>query len=165
MTVAEKTKEYRAYILDHKSNVSTAWHFLRNRAVTDPLLIATVDSLIAIHDDSKFSDEEFEPYRKFFFPVSPSEKSYENFRPAWFHHFSNNPHHFEYWIGDDGTFKSTFSERQPYLVEMVCDWMAMGMHFGNTAIGWYSSRKDKIRLAPEDRAFVESLLSFESNGA
>jgi hypothetical protein len=161
MSALEKAEAYRVYILDHQAQVAIAWARLKNRAITDPALIATVDSLVATHDASKFSDEEFEPYRRFFFPVSPDEKCYQNFRPAWIHHFTHNPHHFEHWINDDSTFKGSFHERQPYLVEMVCDWMAMGVQFGNTAADWYSSRKDKIHLAPDDRSFVESLLAFE----
>jgi hypothetical protein len=157
----QKAEEYRAYVRQHKANVIAAWSRLRNRAVTDPALITKVDIRVPMHDDSKFSDEEFEPYRKFFFPVSPTEKRYEDFRPAWVHHYSNNPHHFEYWANKDGSFKSAFSERQPYLVEMVCDWMAMGLQFGNTALEWYLSRKGKIALAAEDRSFVEFLLQFE----
>jgi hypothetical protein len=86
----------------------------------------------------------------------------KRFRHAWVHHYTNNPHHHEYWANPDGSFKSTFNERKPYLVEMVCDWIAMGMAQGGTARDWYSTKKNKIRLAAEDRQFVESLLACEA---
>jgi hypothetical protein len=155
--IAAKEEQYREYVRDHQRNVTAAWLRLRGRAVTCPTLIATVDRLVAIHDDSKFSPEEFDPYRRFFYPAYPDEKSHEEFRWAFAVHWSRNPHHPEFWVDR----RSEFADRQPYLVEMVCDWMAMGMHFGNLARDWYHQRKTKIRLPDADRAFIEGLLAFE----
>ena len=44
------------------------------------------------------------------------------------------------------------------LAEMICDWIAMSMVFGNTALSYYEENKEKINLAPETRLRLEAVL-------
>lgn len=92
-------------------------------------------------------------------------------------HYSRNDHHWEHWISPSSNssnfnnqnfniqdVQNTFildrgDKRIETLVEMICDWMAMGMNFGNTAKQYYDSNKEKIRLNSDDREFVEMILN------
>lgn len=80
----------------------------------------------AVHDNSKFSPEEFEPYDKLFpelqkYPYgSPELKAvYKQLGPALKHHVTSNRHHPEYF-GEDGINGMNLID----VLEMVCDWMA-----------------------------------------
>src|SRR5258708_1234461 len=85
----------------------------------------------AVHDNSKFSPEEFELYDKLFpelqkYPYgSPELKAvYKQLGPALQHHLQVNRHHPEYFEfeveGINGISQMTLID----LIEMVCDWMA-----------------------------------------
>jgi len=80
----------------------------------------------AVHDNSKFLPEEFEPYDKAFPDLqkyaygSPELKAvYAQIKPALKHHFSVNRHHPEYF-GESGINGMNLID----VLEMVCDWMA-----------------------------------------
>ena len=100
--------------------------------------------------------EEFDAYRKNYYPVNEEEKELnkEDFEKAWKHHYENNPHHPEYWIKDG---VPTDMEIE-YIVEMACDWIAMSIKLNNRAIDWYTDNKDNIKLHDETRKFVEKAL-------
>ena len=79
----------------------------------------------AVHDNSKFSPEEFEPYDKLFPELqkyaygSPELKAvYKQLGPALNHHLKVNRHHPEYH--EDGINDMNLID----VLEMVCDWMA-----------------------------------------
>jgi hypothetical protein len=79
----------------------------------------------AIHDNSKFSEQEFEAYEEAFPELqkyaygSPEFKAaLDTIQPAIAHHYAANDHHpehFEQGINDMNLVQ---------LVEMVCDWLA-----------------------------------------
>ena len=81
--IAEKRQEYLAYIKEHIDNVKHAWEnmisipeiqeFLSGFENSRQLIAITADN-IKVHDQSKYSDEEFEPYRINYFPVNEEEK-------------------------------------------------------------------------------------------
>ena len=57
------------------------------------------------HDQSKWSDEEFKPYAKFFSSKGAKVEDpnvTNDFIAAWLHHIHHNPHHWQYWIFPDG---------------------------------------------------------------
>ncbi len=78
-----------------------------------------------VHDNSKFSPEEYEPYDKAFpefkkhaFGSEGMKAVYESISPALDHHFDLNRHHPEYFkSGIDGM-------NLIDVIEMVCDWLA-----------------------------------------
>ena len=79
----------------------------------------------AIHDNSKFEPEEFEPYDRLFPELqkyaygSPELKAiYEQLGPALQHHLKVNRHHPEYH--ERGINDMNLID----VLEMVCDWMA-----------------------------------------
>ena len=61
------------YLAEHKKNVQKAWDELKNATMGVPLLqrpyiVDEMNWRVKCHDDSKFSEEEFVPYRQHFYP-------------------------------------------------------------------------------------------------
>lgn len=84
-----------------------------------------------LHDLSKYSFTEFFASAKYFqgnrSPID-AEKEEEGYSIAWQHHKGHNPHHWEYWIDNLGTYKNTPCKiPYDYVVEMVCDWVGAGI--------------------------------------
>lgn len=149
----KKTREYLDYIEEHVLNVKRAWEELKlkckdMRFVWDDFYYFSIDAEIEHHDLSKMSEQEFIQYRKAFYPTeAEKEKGEYDMSAAWEHHKKYNPHHWENW--------TTIQNRQHpndwevHCVCMVCDWMAMGYKFGDTAKAYYEKNKDKINI-PKD---------------
>lgn len=165
----QKSKEnaYREYIDNHRFNVQKAWNTMkantgcielicRNLNTSADAAISLIDDMIKNHDLSKYQEEEFDAYRKHFYPVTPEEKeeSEDQFNKAWEHHFSNNMHHWDWWS------KTGNADNMPFanVVEMICDWEAMGYKFGNTSREWYEKNRDTIMLGDKQRKFAEELM-------
>lgn len=181
--VMPENKQYLEYIKEHKKNVTKAFAIYGKLMIdimyddnTDKLSIweRLYEKINNTHDDSKYEEEEFEAYRRKFFPRNGEEpiSDYE-FNKAWLHHIHNNPHHPEYWIyvcyDDIGNVvnsdESVNVKIQYYqmdydaIIEMLCDWIGMGYKFGNTAYDYYyRSNKPKI-LHPDTKDVVEILLA------
>lgn len=122
---------------------------------------------IISHDQSKFSDKEFDFYRAKFYPCKKDieEMSQETidelFENAWTHHYEHNAHHPEYWII---TKNEPFTSRMSYeyFIEMICDWMAMSYTKGGTVKSWWygGAYKEKEKtMHPEDFKVIEGLLN------
>lgn len=82
---------YLRYVLCHK------WHvFLGGLRFGVPLW------QLIIHDLSKFSRAEWGPYVRRFYGgragVEDKAADTEEFKRAWEHHYTHNPHHWDYWI-------------------------------------------------------------------
>lgn len=115
-----KCQEYTAYIDEHVKNVKAAFYNLfRNPAkpvikignLEGPKLerlLRQVEMKINVHDSSKYTPEEFDAYRRRFFPTDQEKRldaidpiiadaAEENFEQAWKHHCLNNDHHPIYW--------------------------------------------------------------------
>lgn len=158
-----KQKEYISYIDEHITNVKKAWSSIKRSCKTYLAYMChtsdfnLMEHLIETHDRSKFSAEEFEPYRKNFYPINDEEKenNKDAFEEAWVHHYMNNPHHWNYWsvTGREDEMPFTF------VVEMVCDWQAMGYKFGNTPEEFYEKNKDKIVLGKKQKLWLEELFT------
>lgn len=167
--------KYTDYIEAHKERVKIAYekYFL-------PLLDKELDlqscsteefkeaiksaiNNINIHDDSKYSDIEFEPYRVRFYPTTEEKEllknsdylnqQQENFLTAWTHHYKNNPHHPKYWIKEDGTI---IDMELVYIIEMICDWAS----FGDDTAAWYQNKAidEKKAMSTHTKEIVEELL-------
>lgn len=161
-----KEQEYRNYIQEHKNNVIKAWdimksnniimEFIKNNCAHTMEFEVTIPYLIEHHDESKFSKEEFEPYRKYYYSISDEEKksAEEEYKLAEIHHYDHNHHHWNHWVNNPLPIPVY------YLVEMVCDWMAMSMKFNSKVSTWYNSNKDKIIFNNiKDREFIEELIN------
>jgi len=138
-----KTREYLDYLEDHIRNVEKAWKILQDKCknfkfIYDDGSFFYLDAKIKEHDLSKFSEFEFIQYRKAFYPTSHESKY--DMSEAWEHHKKNNDHHWENWKNSED------ADQYLCLVHNIVDWMAMGLHLGNTAQEYYENNKDKIKL-------------------
>lgn len=168
--------KYFFYILEHKWNVfKCCWkRGLYLHAFT--------------HDLSKFLPDEFFPYANWFygkygkklkdidmviynmnFPSLQKKLHYDihkknklAFEKAWSKHYHRNKHHWNYWYR---TFKwksdNYYITDKKYILQMICDWEAMGLKFGDTAKEYYQKNKEKINLHPDSRKILETILFYK----
>ena len=145
-------KKYKAYIDNHKKNVVETWEELKkNKIIYDYIMtqnqkenIENIESIInknvQMHDNSKYGEEEWEPYRKRFYSVNEEEKksSKKEFSKAWEHHKKTNTHHHEHWEEINKNNEMPLTD----VVEMCCDWISMTKVFGGNALSWYKSQNN-----------------------
>lgn len=159
-----KEREYKKYIEQHKENVENA--FVEMVMCPDmqfiPWEFYHVDlyEQILKHDDSKYSDEEFDAYRKNFYPIDEEEKELnkDDFEEAWKHHYENNRHHWEARQNDECPDNKLTREQQLDCLENVLDWMAMSYQFKDRPYQFYEKNKDKIKLPKAQRDFIEKII-------
>lgn len=151
----QKENEYQKYINEHIRNVNLA--FEKYKFKLCKALNVSVYSLgenIQKHDLSKFSDEEFNPYRNWFYPCLNEEKNKESFDKAWEHHYLNNPHHPQYWV------RENYIEDMPpiYLAEMLIDWEAMSMKFGGNTYDYYLKERNKKPFSENTKKILDKVV-------
>lgn len=166
----KKKNEYLLYINEHRDNVSNAYTeyilpLMRSSndcSLKDAIVQAGIN--IQYHDLSKYSKEEFEPYRYKFFPTELEKQSptygkrcKECFDKAWEHHHQNNPHHLEHW--------STLTDKRDmpleYIIEMLCDWSSMSMYHNSSTREWYETEAqsdEALYMTPYTREWTERFL-------
>lgn len=118
---------------------------------------------LLVHDLSKFSPEEFDPYAVWFYggKTNPTE-----FLAAWQHHLHANDHHWEYWVVHGFNFKGADVSNDclymPMLqvTEMVCDWMGASMAYTGSydMTGWLKGNLGRVRLHPQSAKHLRMLL-------
>lgn len=115
-------EEYKNYVIEHKERVCQMadWLIENCPSVFEGVDFGMFMELIKEHDESKFSEEEFEPYAQKWFGDKKETFEYEE---AWKHHYMNNEHHPEYWLGEDMPLI--------YILEMICDWGSFSIAKGD----------------------------------
>lgn len=127
--------------------------------------IGVADHLLAIHDYSKFSIQEFPHYALHFHGGGNPD----GFAGAWLHHIHNNPHHWQHWI-----FPQSFMPRgaqnveiggvvemsQLYAREMIADWMGASMAYTGSwdMQKWLWDNMPKITVHSRTAAFLRNCL-------
>lgn len=139
---------YARYVMRHKWFV-----FVACIKLGVPLWIAV------FHDWDKFLPDEWFPYaRAFYKPDGTSQYAPdETFTTAWNAHQKRNKHHWQYWMitWDRGETECLMMP-EVYSLEMLADWIGAGRALGKPDTkAWYIDNKDKIRLHPMTRAFIE----------
>lgn len=148
-------EEYKNYVIEHKERVCEMADWLMENC---PSVFEGVDfgmfmELIKEHDESKFSEEEFEPYAQKWF--GDKKKTFE-YEEAWKHHWQNNEHHPEYWLGEDMPLI--------YILEMICDWGSFSIAKGNLkelSEFYYNKAKGdpEKNLSEATKEIIEDILS------
>ena len=167
----KKEIEYKRYVDEHRSNVEKAWsHMRKHKKVLDYIesiyssninfLLSSVNNQIHSHDMSKYSVEEWEPYRMHHYSVDEQEKidNQAVYEKAWEHHYTKNLHHWNWWAYNDQKDKMTLN----YVIEMCCDWIAMSMKFGGDAYHWYLKQTD-IELGDKQKEWLINILMLYYN--
>jgi len=146
----QKFKEYLDYFERHYDNVQKAWDLVNRscegkdfRFMSDDFVWGSIDSAIKMHDESKLSMQEFTQYRTRWFPIDGEAHDDEVYLNAWQHHLDQNEHHWQNWTQRQ---EAGIMYADIFLVQMICDWVAMGFEFGDTAKSYYEKNKDKINL-------------------
>lgn len=147
-------KEYENYVIEHKERVRQFAEWLRGKLpeVFDGVDFDIFNELIQEHDDSKFSEEEFEPYAQYFYGDKKNDFEYEE---AWKHHWMNNEHHPEFWLGEDMPYI--------YILEMICDWGSFSIVSGNmkelSDFYFNKARDDEEKnLSENTKVIIEEIL-------
>ena len=128
--------------------------------------IISVKEDIENHDASKYSEEEFEPYRIKYYPTTNEKNADEetrklidfNSEEAWKHHYKTNDHHPMFWADSENNSPRDMSLGA--IIHMLCDWEAMSYKFGTSTLDWYNNKASKEKEAMTDRTkvIVEELL-------
>lgn len=170
--IKQKENEYRTYIEEHVDNVQKAYNKLykiilrqtddKNAWMKNAIL--KLSRYIEYHDNSKYSTEEFNAYRRKFYPINDSEKTEKvdkDFQIAWQHHYMINPHHPLYWV-KDGVAKNMSNDA---ILEMACDLIAMGMKFNNNPLDWFLQHADEneFNMSPKSKDRLIEILKMYGN--
>jgi hypothetical protein len=158
---ADYQEEYKNYIIEHKANVKkfADWLVENLPELFDSIDIEAFYEIIDEHDDSKYSEEEFEPYaQKFYGKQDINGKPLEyvpGYDEAWTHHWMNNEHHPEHWLGEDMPYI--------YILEMLCDWGSFSIAKGDfTELSKYyyeQARDDEEKnLSDNTKLIIEEIL-------
>ena len=147
-------EENKKYIEEHKANVRkfADWLLENLPELFDNIDLELFNEMIDEHDDSKFSEEEFEPYAQKWFGDGQKTPEYEE---AWKHHWTNNEHHPEFWLGEDMPYI--------YILEMLCDWGSFSMKSGDLnelSDFYFNEAKDdeEKNLSDNTKIIIEEIL-------
>lgn len=176
-----KCKEYEDYIDEHKNNVVNAYiEYFKNKDWINELpeeisieewndALSDLEEVVIDHDNSKYMDEEFEPYRRHFHKTiqedlydkeNPEEAEIvdQEFEIAWMHHYLVNPHHPEFWLYTDIVDGALIPLDEPRkdgprdmdllnILHMICDWMGMSLKFRNrySPVSYYNGEGESKR--------------------
>jgi hypothetical protein len=151
------SKEYTNYIIEHCENVRKAYDWLVDHKIIKNEFLMH----ILHHDLSKWQDEEYKAYDKYFYGKEKTKEVEEAFNFAWLHHIHNNPHHWQHWVlinDDDGTYALEMPEG--FVVEMFCDHASFSFKTGNLeeVSKWYKDHKSNMILHENTRIMYEDIL-------
>ena len=161
--IKKQTKLYIKYIIEHKKNIEKAFEEMKENSLIfqryDDDILDALWERVLVHDESKYSEEEFIPYRKNFFPINAEEKENNklDFDKAWEHHWKNNSHHWQY-RKNKTSFNKDNKEEVLDVLENVLDWMAMGYKFNDRPYQYYENNKNNIILCDDERKYLEDLI-------
>ena len=161
--IKKQTKLYIKYIVEHKKNIEKAFEEMKENSLIfqryDDDILDALWERVLVHDESKYSEEEFIPYRKNFFPINAEEKENNklDFDKAWEHHWKNNSHHWQY-RKNKTSFNKDNKEEILDVLENILDWMAMGYKFNDRPYQYYENNKNNIILCDDERKYLEDLI-------
>lgn len=123
-----------------------------------------------LHDLSKYSPTEFFSSARYFQGTSSpidAEKKDKGYSLAWQHHKGHNPHHWEYWIDNLGTYKNIpIKIPYEYVIEMICDWLGAGIVYSKQVVDYdkpYSEPVEYYNKCKKERIFhpeTQKLIEF-----
>lgn len=147
--IYEKQKNFQDYLDNHRNLVAKyARKFCKHGKISKELCNRIENE----HDLSKLQEPEYTAYcnRKWIEKTTGKDLYHDmddNIKNAIVHHVKTNRHHPEFWSDDYRGFATTDpchvkNMPEDAVIEMVCDWSAMGEKYHNTARNWYEKTKD-----------------------
>ncbi len=151
-------EKYKQYVLKHKANVEKFANWLETNCpeVFEGVDLSAFNDVINEHDESKFSEEEFEPYARFWHNDKDHYEYDPEYEAAWEHHWMTNEHHPEHWLGEDMPLI--------YILEMLCDWGSFSIaknDFRELSKYYYEEAKDddEKNLSDATKEIIEEILT------
>ena len=148
-------EEYKKYILEHKERVLQFASWLKENlpGLFENIDVNLFDEMIREHDESKFSEEEFEAYAQHFYGTKDNDFE---FNEAWKQHWMHNEHHPEFWLGEDMPYI--------YILEMLCDWGSFSIDKGDfkeLSDFYFNKAKEdpEKNLSEATKEIIEDILS------
>ena len=148
-------EEYENYVAAHQERVSLFADWLKENVpeIFDGVDLEIFDEIIKEHDESKWSEEEFEPYAQHFYGDKKNDFEFEE---AWKHHWMHNEHHPEFWLGEDMPLI--------YILEMICDWGSFSIEkkdFKELSNFYYNKARDdeEKNLSDATKEIIEEILT------
>lgn len=162
MTIEQADKQYHEYLEGHIGNVQEALELLHTLGIQ--FIDDNYEELKSIcqnHDASKYSDEEYIPYREHFYPTCDEDKlKTEAFELACRHHIKNNKHHWDYWLDENNQLDiPDEQEYKLYCVERCCDWLAMSCQHDEPSSAWYHANKESIQMPDYGWELCDEIMS------
>lgn len=157
--------KYNEYLAEHRHNVLKGYQWIRDNVYpVIPEGYPIDEDKFFTHDESKFDEAEYDAYDAYFYGGNRSYKVVKDFEEAWLHHIHHNPHHWQHWVlinDEPGEGMKILEMPYDYVIEMICDWWAFSWAKGNLheIFSWYDEHKEHMKLHPDTRALVESILN------
>lgn len=161
------TRGFLGSDVDWKYNASLKKHIKNVQQVCRELGVPR--SQWEIHDQSKYSDEEYEGYARKFYGEGTEFPPDENmFARAWLHHLHLNPHHWQHWIfpmgyrgkGGKDIVNGIVKMPEYFALEMIGDWLGANKTYQNSwdMSEWLKDNIPQIRVHPETANFLYETL-------
>lgn len=170
--ILDSNVKYNDYIDNHIKNVKDAYLIASEafleifpKVFNDDKLIDKLTINLHNHDKSKYGTEEFWPYAMKFFPannINPHSKEVnDDFQLAWLHHVHSNAHHPAYWVIAENDNNKILDMQDIYIIEMLCDWMAMSKYHGSTTLEyWQSESAQKLPMSEYTKSKVNEFMDW-----
>ena len=163
----KKIAEYKKYIDNHIANVAKVYS-IYGKELCEILGVdyERLGDMIKDHDQSKYTKEEFEGFRCYYYPTAEEEADVESkpirkakYDSAWLYHLRRNAHHPEFWIYKDDEGHIRLHPMDPiHIAEMIIDWAAMGIVFGDTAYNYWHDNIHSKPLHSDSIALVDKCI-------
>ena len=155
-----KEQEYYKYLKIHEVRLKASFndriYALKNALLLSKEQCEELKERILKHDASRYTPEEWDNWRKSYFPINDKEKEEgeKTEKEARKHHYKVNAHHPEHWNGKEMDKVS--------IAEMIIDWEADSKADGGNPLKWWlyndEAKEKKKLLNPKTREEVERVL-------
>ena len=159
--------KYDDYIQEHRENVAKAFNWLVDNNILNGYSTEVIDKARHLcefsHDQSKYSEEEYDAYDKYFYGGNKSYEVVTNFNYAWLHHIHNNPHHWQHWVlinDDPGEGEKILDMPEEYIIEMICDWWSFSWKQNKLGeiFEWLDEHRPYMKLSDSTDLMVDNIL-------
>lgn len=168
-TYEQRCEEYNEYLRNHIRGVKDTYN-----QILRPIILKDFDSIteqrclkeVESHDQSKYSNDEYNAYLDNFYPAKENHKTTDDEKAAydlaWLIHQHRNPHHWQYWclLRDERVYEAIDMPIE-YIVAMLCDWHSFTRRDpDNTAYNWYKTNKDKFVFSKNTEKLVKKYIEY-----
>lgn len=160
-------EQYNDYLSRHIENVQKGYEWAKEYLpeIFVNLDMWDMDQQIALHDKSKYSEEEYGAYAKYFYGEKTPEVE-RAFEYAWLSHQKANPHHPQFWVLiKDKDDMRPLEMPYNYILEMIFDHWSFSWKQRNLSeiFNWYEKNRKNMNIHPNSQKTYEHILSLIKN--